>query len=62
MSDGSLSQEEIDALLAGAEDLGSSFEAGESAGGLGDDEQGELQTLSSRPRAIHGGHARDDHG
>ena len=47
MSDGSLSQEEIDALLSGAEDLGSTFEAGESAGGLGDDEQGELQALSS---------------
>ncbi len=34
MSDGSLSQEEIDALLQGADDLGSSMDAGEALGGL----------------------------
>jgi flagellar motor switch protein FliN/FliY len=47
MSDGSLSQEEIDALLAGAEDLGTSFEAAEGPGGLAEDEQSQLRSLST---------------
>jgi flagellar motor switch protein FliN/FliY len=57
MSDGSLSQEEIDALLSGADDLGASITADEDFGGmsagavgasgeLSADEQNEIRTLS----------------
>jgi flagellar motor switch protein FliN/FliY len=47
MSDGSLSQEEIDALLAGAEDLGTGFEAAPEQGGFAQEEQTLLRSLSS---------------
>ena len=47
MGDGSLSQEEIDALLQGADDLGGAMDMDEALAGLGDGEMNELRNLSS---------------
>ena len=47
MSDGSLSQEEIDALLQGTDDFGATVEPGAPVKGLADDEKTELGTLAS---------------
>ena len=50
MGDGSLSQEEIDALLQGADDLGTAIEtppaAAPAAAGLSDDKKNELRTFA----------------
>ncbi len=56
MSDGSLSQEEIDALLQGADDLGAAIEPeiSVSAGGLTEEEKGELIALASEIAASMG--------
>ena len=47
MSDGSLSQEEIDALLQGADDLGATIEADVESGGLTNEERNELNSLAA---------------
>jgi flagellar motor switch protein FliN/FliY len=47
MGDGSLSQEEIDALLQGADDLGGAMDMDEALAGIGDAELNELRNLSS---------------
>jgi len=47
MGDGSLSQEEIDALLQGADDLGGAMEMEEAPSGVGDAELNELSNLSA---------------
>jgi flagellar motor switch protein FliN/FliY len=47
MGDGSLSQEEIDALLQGADDLGGAMDMDEALAGIGDGEMNELRNLSS---------------
>lgn len=56
MSDGSLSQEEIDALLQGADDLGATIEpeTSISAGGLTEEETNELTALASEIAASMG--------
>lgn len=47
MSDGSLSQEEIDALLQGADDLGGAIQPETTTSGLTDDQKNELTALTS---------------
>jgi len=46
MSDGSLSQEEIDALLQGADDLGGAFEEDQPPAGISEKEKNELLALA----------------
>jgi flagellar motor switch protein FliN/FliY len=47
MGDGSLSQEEIDALLQGADDLGGVMDMGEVPAGLSDEDLGSVRSLAS---------------
>ena len=47
MGDGSLSQEEIDALLQGADDLGGAMDMGEVPAGLSDEDLGSVRSLAS---------------
>jgi len=47
MGDGSLSQEEIDALLQGADDLGGAMDMDAALAGIGDAELGDLKSLAS---------------
>ena len=47
MGDGSLSQEEIDALLQGADDLGGAMDMGEVPAGLSDEDLRSVRSLAS---------------
>lgn len=47
MGDGSLSQEEIDALLQGADDLGGAMDMGEVPAGLSDEDLGSVRSIAS---------------